>query len=167
MSEEKKIDENETEVTSESELAQETNIPDSSDGWALCERIAWHILEKKGEDVMVMDLRGRSDVCDFFVVASGKSTIQTKAIAKSVQDGVFDYGQKPKNIEGLDEGRWVLVDFFDVIVHIFNAEARGYFMLERLWGDVGKVDLDFPYFTNTEVRERHAGLDFNIAPEGS
>ncbi len=161
MSEEKKTEQEAPEAV------VETNIPDSSEGWALAERIAWHILEKKGEDVVVLDLRGRSDVCDFFVVASGKSNIQTKAIAKSIQDGVFDYGQKPKSVEGLDEGRWVLMDFFDVIVHVFNKEARSYFMLERLWGDVGKVDLDFLHFADEAVKKRHPELKLNISPEDS
>lgn len=164
MSEEKKT---ELETTEETETVLETNIPDDSKGWALAERIAWHILEKKGIDVIVLDLRGRSDVCDFYVVASGKSNIQTKAIAKNITDGVFGYGQKPKNIEGQDEGRWILLDFFDVVVHVFNAEARGYFMMERLWGDVGRVDIDYPHFDNAEVSKRHPELVFNTPAEGA
>ncbi len=161
------VNKNDLEETQAAETEIETNIPDSSTGWALAERIAWHILEIKGEDVVVLDLRGRSDVCDFFVVASGKSNIQTKAISKSIQEGVLAYGQKPKGIEGFDEGRWVLMDFFDVVVHIFNTEARSYFMLERLWGDVGRVDLDYPHFGSDEVKKRHPELDFNIPTEGS
>ncbi len=78
----------------------EESIADESAAWSLAERVCWHIMEKKGEDVVVLDLRGRSDVCDFFVVASGKTTTQVQAIARNVNTQLAGIGQKPKGMEG-------------------------------------------------------------------
>lgn len=143
----------------------ETTIPDDSESWALAERIGWHIMEKKGEDVLVLDLRGRSDVCDFFVVASGKTTTQVQAIARHVNTQLAAVGQKPKGIEGQEQGRWSLLDYFDVVVHIFLEEAREYFQLERLWADSMRLDLTPEYFQDQAVRQRHPQLNFTTASD--
>ena len=138
----------------------EYHIPDESSAWALAERIGWHILEKKGEDVLVLDLRGRSDVCDFFVVASGKTNTQVQAIARHVNSQMAAVGQKPKGIEGQDQGRWSLLDYFDVVVHVFVEEAREYFQIERLWADGMRLDVTPEYYTDEAVQARHPEVNF-------
>lgn len=138
------------------------HIPDDSAAWSLAERIAWHIMEKKGEDVLVLDLRGRSDVCDFFVVASGKTSTQVQAIARHVNTELAVIGQKPKGIEGQDQGRWSLLDYFDVVVHVFVEEAREYFQIERLWADGMRLDVTPQWYEDEAVQARHPELNFTM-----
>ncbi|PID80564.1 ribosome silencing factor [bacterium DOLZORAL124_64_63] len=141
------------------------SIPDDSAAWALAERICWHLMEKKAEDIVVLDLRGRSDVCDFFVVASGHTTTQVQALARHIHNQLAGTGQKPKGIEGQDEGRWALLDYFDVVVHIFVEKAREYFQLERLWADSARLDVEPEWFRDAEVRARHPQLNFTTAAD--
>lgn len=133
-------------------------VPDASDGWRLAERAAWHLMEKQGEDVKVLDLRGISDVCDFFVLATGTSDVHVKALARHLRDALLDVKEKPRGIEGMDDGRWALLDFFDVVVHVFKTDVREYFQLERLWGDARTMDLAPEWFGQDEVKQRHPGL---------
>ncbi len=140
-------------------------IPDDTASYCLAERVCWHIMEKKGEDVLVLDLRGRSDVCDFFVVASGKTNTQVQAIARHVNTMLAGIGQKPKGIEGQDQGRWSLLDYFDVVVHVFVEEAREYFQIERLWADSMRVDVGPEWFQQDTVRARHPELNFTTAAD--
>ena len=140
--------------------ASQYSIPDESAAWNLAERVCWHIMEKKGEDLVVLDLRGRSDVCDFFVVASGKTTTQVQAIARNVNRQLAGIGQKPKGIEGQDQGRWSLLDYFDVVVHIFLEETREYFQLERLWADGMRLDVTPEWYADETVQARHPDLKF-------
>ncbi len=106
---------------------------------ALAQTAAQLSLEKKAEDVMILDLRGLSSVTDYFVICSGSSDVHVKAIADFVQDELLKINVKPKvkpwHVEGADTQRWVLLDFVNVVVHIFRAETREYYALEKLWGD--------------------------------
>ena len=138
------------------------SIADDSAAWNLAERVSWHIMEKNGEDVVVLDLRGRSDVCDFFVVASGKTTNQVQAIARNVSTQLAGIGQKPKGMEGQDQGRWSLLDYFDVVVHIFLKETREYFQLEKLWADGMRLDVTLEWFADDAVKARHPDMNFTI-----
>lgn len=146
----------------EREAAAPGGIPDSSAGYLLAERAVWHLLEKKAEDAVVLDLRGRSDVCDFFVIAGGSSAAQVKALARHVHDSLLAAGERAKGLEGMNEGRWALLDFFDVVIHIFHAETRLYYQLERLWGDAGRLELAPQWFQDPEVARRHPGLNFTM-----
>ena len=137
-------------------------IPDDTEGFRLAERAVWHLLEKKGEDLVILDLRGCSDVCDFFVIASGTSATQVKALARHLNDALQLAGQRAQGLEGMNEGRWALLDFFDVVVHIFHADTRRYYNLEKLWGDAGRLDLDLSWFKGPAIAARHPGLDFAI-----
>ncbi|MCB2203598.1 ribosome silencing factor [bacterium] len=92
-------------------------------------------LSKKAQDVVIMDLTGLSDVTNFFVVCSGESDTQVKAIADAVMDGAVEIGVKVWRKEGLNNLQWVLLDFVDVVVHVFQPKVREYYDLERLWGD--------------------------------
>ncbi|MBK8165925.1 MAG: ribosome silencing factor [bacterium] len=148
------------------EAASERHLPDDSPGFALAERCAWHLLEKKLEDVIVLDLRGNSDVCDFFVIASGGADTQVQAAARHTHDRLAATGHHAHSIEGLNEGRWVLLDFFDVVVHVFHQRTREYFQLERLWGDAPRLDLAPEWFAAAEVAARHPDLTFTNAAAG-
>jgi len=143
-------------------------MPDDSAAYALAERAVWHLLEKKGEDPVILDLRGRSDVCDFYVLCSGNSENQVGALAKHTNNMLIAGGQKPKGLEGMNDGRWALLDFFDVVIHIFRTDAREYFNLERLWGDAPRMDLEPVHFTADDVIARHPDLNFTTAsgPDG-
>ena len=138
-------------------------LPDDTPGYALAERSGWLLLEKKADDVVLIDLRGRSDVCDFFVLATGQSAVQVKALAKHVHGALLEFGHKPKGLEGMNDGRWALMDFFDVVVHVFDAAAREYFQLERLWGDAPRVDLDPDWYARPGTGDRHPDLNFTSA----
>lgn len=91
------------------------------------------IEDDKAEDVVQIDLRGRSDVADYMIVCSGRSTRQVAAIAEKLADRIkAEYRFTPK-MEGLETGDWVLIDSFDVIVHVFRPEVRDFYQLEKIW----------------------------------
>ena len=144
----------------------ELPFPDDSPAYRLAERCAWHLLAKNLDDIVVLDLRGRSDVCDFFVIASGGADTQVQAAARHAHDELAAAGHHAHAIEGLREGRWVLLDFFDVVVHVFHQRAREYFQLERLWGDAPRLDLPPAWFAAPEVAARHPDLNFTTAAPG-
>ena len=133
-------------------------IPDDSSGWLLAERAGWHLLELQGEDVLILDMRGLSDVCDFFVLATGTSDVHVKALARHAQDKLFEMKERSRGVEGLGDGRWALLDFFDVIVHVFKADVREYYQLEKLWGDAQRLEVNHEWYGSPEVKERHSGL---------
>lgn len=94
------------------------------------------VLEKKGHDVVVMDMRRVSGVADFFVVCTGDSELQIKAIADAVREEIREAcAERPWHTEGSEHNQWVLLDYVDLVVHIFNQEKRAFYNLERLWGD--------------------------------
>ena len=92
-------------------------------------------LDLKAHDVTVLDLRGISTATDYFVVASGNSDVQVKAIAGHVVEELKKEGTRATHVEGLQGGRWVLLDYIDFVVHVFHPEARMFYQLENLWGD--------------------------------
>jgi ribosome-associated protein len=98
-------------------------------------RAAELALELKAIDVVILDLRGLSTATDFFVVASGTSDVQVKAIADNIVDELKRDKVRPGHREGSKGGRWVLVDYVDFVVHVFHPQARDFYQLENLWGD--------------------------------
>ena len=90
-------------------------------------------LDKKATDVVVLDLRTASAFTDFFVIATGGNVRQVQAIAEAVQAALAKKGTRPALVEGLGRGEWVLIDYFDFIVHIFAPATRAFYGLERLW----------------------------------
>ena len=117
--------------------AAKANTPDTEiDSRALAERIAALAADKKAIDIRVLDLRGIVGYTDYFVVASGNTDRQTKAIHDGIHQGLKkDHGLLPRRVEGLGEARWILMDYLDVIVHVFTPEAREFYRLEQLWGE--------------------------------
>ena len=101
----------------------------------LAKRAAAIILEKLGDDVMVLDLRGRSPLADYFVIATANSTVHAQAIAEELALELKHQGERMHHLEGAENGVWILLDYFNVVVHIFCGETRQFFGLERLWGD--------------------------------
>jgi ribosome-associated protein len=98
-------------------------------------------LEKVGQDLVVLDVREVVSFADLLVIVSGRSDRQVKAIADAVEAAVSERGERPLGIEGYAEGRWVLIDLADVIVHVFQEEVREHYDIERLWSDARPVDL--------------------------
>ena len=97
--------------------------------------IADAILDKKGEDVTALDVRGLVSFADSFVIATGTSDRHVRTLADAVAERARGVGLKVGGREGYDDGRWVLIDLGDVVVHLFQREVRAQYDLERLWGD--------------------------------
>jgi ribosome-associated protein len=98
-------------------------------------------LEKKADDVVVLDLRKASAFTDFFVIATGNNVRQVHAIADAIQAALGKRGVKPALVEGVGRGEWVLIEYFDFIFHVFTPATREFYGLERLWGDAERVEV--------------------------
>lgn len=98
-------------------------------------------LDKKAIDLIVLDLRRGSAFTDFFVICTGANSRQVQAIADGVEAALAATGTKPALIEGRSHAEWVLVDYFDFIVHVFTPATREFYALERLWGDAERVEV--------------------------
>lgn len=100
--------------------------------------------DKKAMDVVVMDVHQMTPMADFFIVCSASSRPQVEAVARAVRDELQQLGVACKGVEGMDEARWVLLDFGDVVVHVFRPEDREFYHIERLWGDANVYTLGEP-----------------------
>jgi ribosome-associated protein len=98
-------------------------------------------LTRKAEDVVLLDLTKVAAATDYFVIASGASDVQVKAIADAIVEGLEQQGIAVWHVEGYANRRWILVDLVDVVVHVFHRDARDFYGLERLWGDVPRTQL--------------------------
>jgi len=98
-------------------------------------RIAELALTKKGKEVVIMDLRKLTSMTDYFVVCTGESETHVKAIADAIMAGMEEYGERTWHTEGLQNLQWVLLDYVDVVVHVFHKDVRVFYGLEKLWGD--------------------------------
>ena len=109
---------------------------------ALARRAAQACLDNKATDVVVLDLKGVSDVADFFVIASGTSDTHVRSTADKVVEELEKAGARVHHAEGQTQGRWVLLDFVDIVVHVFHPTLRQFYQLERLWGDAEVLQVD-------------------------
>ena len=109
--------------------------------------------DKQAEDLVALDVSGPLPLTDIFLLASGRNERQVLAIAGEIEDKLIEAGAKPLRREGRSEGRWVLLDFGDLVVHVFHEEDRMYYSLERLWKDCPAIPLQL-----SEVREASAGM---------
>ena len=100
--------------------------------------------EKQGEDPVALDVSGPLPLTDIFFLVSGRNERNVLAIAGEIEDKMLEAGAKPLRREGRSEGRWVLLDFGDVVAHVFHEEDRMYYALERLWKDCPVIPLDLP-----------------------
>ncbi|GIW41051.1 MAG: ribosomal silencing factor RsfS [Candidatus Binatia bacterium] len=114
----------------------------------LCVRYA---LEKKAYDLVVMDVGQCASFAEYFVICSGRSDTQVQAIARGIEENLDRLGVRPLSVEGYSLGHWVLLDYADVVVHVFFQPVREYYDLERLWGHAPRLALPEPY--RTQARE--------------
>lgn len=117
----------------------------------LAQRAATACLDAKAVDVVVLDVTGVSDVTDCFVIASGTSDAHARGVADRVVEALERDGADAHHVEGLPQGRWVLLDFVDIVVHIFQPRLREFYQLERLWGDAEVVPVD-----SADTEEAHS-----------
>lgn len=98
--------------------------------------------DRKGRELVVLDLRGLSTATDYFLIVTGTSDIHVRSVAEHLIDELKHVGARPDHVEGLRSGRWVLIDYIDFVVHVFHPAAREFYQLERLWGDASRLDLE-------------------------
>ena len=111
-------------------------------GEELARVIAGYADDKKAQEVVELDLRGVVGYTDYFVICTGTSERQVKAIHDGIYQGLKDeHGVLPRRVEGAGESRWVLMDYLDVVVHVFTPDARSFYRLEQLWGEVPSREL--------------------------
>jgi len=108
---------------------------------ALAKKISQLILDKKGEDVKILDIRKLTNISDYFVIASASSDTQVKAIADYISKETKKIDERPWHNEGMTNMNWVLLDFVDVVVHIFLTESRKFYNLEGLWADADVTEV--------------------------
>ena len=116
-------------------------------GWdrtLACVRAA---LDHKAYDLVVLETGRISSIADYFVICSGRSDTQVQAIGEAIDGELRRNGERPLSIEGMQHGQWVLVDFGDVVVHVFYVPVRGFYDLERLWAKAPRAELPEPYLT--------------------
>ncbi len=113
----------------------------SLDGEQLADLCAKIAADNKGEDIVILDVRKISSFTDFFVILSGRSTRHVQALAESLENELRSKRVSSSRAEGLSEGKWVLLDFADVVVHIFYHEQRDFYDLEGLWHDAPRVEV--------------------------
>ena len=97
--------------------------------------------DKKGENIKILDISSVSVIADYFVIASGSNTNQVQAMADSVREALGRAGHEPRQVEGYGSANWILMDYNDIIVHIFSDESRTFYDLERIWRDGKEVSL--------------------------
>ncbi len=114
---------------------------------ALIEQIIEGIKDNKGEEITVLDMsKLENSVCDYFVIATGNSSTQVKSIAEAVEKRVREeLGDKPWHVEGADRSEWVLMDYVNSVVHVFQREMREFYDLESLWGDAAVQHIETKY----------------------
>jgi ribosome-associated protein len=104
--------------------------------------IAAYAADKKAIDIVALDLRGIAGYTDFFLICSGGTDRQTKAIHDGIHLGMKkDHGTLPRRVEGASEAKWILMDYLDCVVHVFTPDTRDFYRLEQLWGDVPRLEL--------------------------
>lgn len=113
--------------------------------------IAQSISDKKGFNIIALDVKGLSSITDYLVIAEGNVDRHVMAIARNVQDDLSEKGEKPAFVEGLKDGDWIVLDYGEVMVHLFMPEMREKYQLERLWQDAKLIDLDIR--TEPKVKE--------------
>jgi len=106
---------------------------------SLLEEIIQLAFEKKAQNLILLDLRGLSYLSDYFIVCNGTSEPQVKAIVDNIRKGT---SFKPKHLEGYENKKWVLLDYFDIIVHVFDEQGRNYYAIENIWADAPKKEFN-------------------------
>ena len=122
------------------------SVGNSASSEHFVDRIVHHIIEKKGEDIIVIDLHGISSISDFFIIATGSSDVHLKAIADEIREKMKkEENIIPWHVEGYEVSRWILLDYVDIVVHIFDPKTRSYYSLEKLWNDANIKHIETQY----------------------
>ncbi|MBL9152398.1 MAG: ribosome silencing factor [Verrucomicrobiales bacterium] len=115
-----------------------------ADALDIAKACALHADQIKAEDIVILDLRGLSSITDYFVICNGTSNPHLKAIRRDISEKVLEtLGEKPRSVDGDPESQWLVLDYVNVIVHVFHADKRHLYGLETLWKDAPRVPLDF------------------------
>ena len=112
---------------------------DNNSSQSLFKEIINLAFEKKAKNLISLDLRGYSSIADYFIICHGNSEPQIKAIVDNIRKGT---SFKPRHLEGYENKKWVLLDYFDIIVHVFDEKEREYYSVENIWADVPKQEFD-------------------------
>jgi ribosome-associated protein len=128
----------------------------TSNGLELAIEAARIAEDSKAEEVTLMDLRGLSGVTDFFVIYSGTSDRQMRAVSDRITDYARSIGDAPLSVTGYEATNWILLDFVDVVVHVFTPQARRYYDLELLWGDAPRIEWRRPEALAVAAQGQHA-----------
>lgn len=114
------------------------NVNPAQDVESTVHRIVDLIMNKKGEDIVILDLRNVSSISDFFILTTGTSSVHVKAIAGEIEEKLKKEDTiRPWHTEGYEAQKWILLDYVDIVVHIFDEKNRSYYSLEKLWDDAG------------------------------
>lgn len=113
-------------------------------------------LERKAYDLVVLESEHLATIADYFLIATGRSDVQVQAIARGIEERMAKDGVRPLAIEGFQHAHWIVLDYDDVVVHIFYEPARDFYRLERTWSDAREVDLPAPIRTQVEGLRLHA-----------
>ena len=119
-------------------MTQQARAPESDQMTTeeLAQSIVEYAVDRKAVEIVQLDLRGMIGYTDYFVICSGRTERQTKAIHDAINEGLkSEHGRRPRRVEGLPGARWILMDYLDVVVHLFVPETREYYRLEQLWGE--------------------------------
>lgn len=135
-----------TNTSRNTESSSKARARDAVEGSKLALAIAEAALDKKALQIEIIDVRGKVDYADYVVVMSGRSDRQVGAIARGIEEQMKELGVRCESVEGIPQGNWALMDFGDVVVHIFHEDMRGYYDLESLWMDAARVDFHSPSF---------------------
>ncbi len=124
----------------------------------LAKQIADLMISKKAIDVVILDLKKLTSATDYFVICSADSDTQVKAIADSVQYGTEAIGERVWHQEGYHALRWIVLDYVDVVVHVFHKEERSFYNLDRLWGDAKRTEVQDPLDASKPVVRKHEAI---------
>ena len=117
------------------------------ESWDRAVLVSRFALERKAYDLVVMEVRDLTSIADYFIVCSGRSDRQVQSIAQGIEENLRGMGVRPHSVEGAARGQWLLMDFSDVIVHIFYEPVREFYDLDGLWSDAPRAQLPEPYAT--------------------
>jgi len=125
----------------EEEMVSATEAKEVAVGELLARRAAELALEKKCEEVKILDLRGLTSMTDYFVIVTADSDRKAKAAAEHIVDELKVDGERPTHVEGMDSMHWILLDYIDVVVHVFMPDERSFYDLESLWSEAPVITL--------------------------
>ena len=126
-------------------------------GWERALECTRAALDRKAYDLVMLETGGLSSIADYFVICSGRSDTQVQAIADAVDAHMATRGERPLSVEGVQHGQWVLMDYGDVVVHIFYVPVREFYDLERLWMRAPRVELPEPF--QSQARSQKTGTE--------